>query len=283
MTAPTETGHFAARDGIQLQYRIHAAANARASVLIQHGFAEHGERYGHVVAALRPLGVSVMTLDARGHGHSGGRRVYVERFDEYESDLALAIELAAKKMAGPLFVLGHSMGGLIVLRHARSRPSAVAGWIVSNPALHNAVAIPAWKALLARCASGLAPALSVPSGIPPAHISRDADEVRRYEQDPLVSKVATARWYTEFVAAQAELLADPQRLRGLPVLALLGTGDRIIDSQATQQFLTHVGSDQVTVRTYQDCYHELFNELPTERAQVLADLGQWIAGHCPAS
>lgn len=276
MTTVTETGHFAARDGIQLQYRIHAAAQARAGLLIQHGFAEHGERYGHVVAALLPLGISVMTLDARGHGHSGGRRVFVERFEAYQEDLGLAIELAASKMPAPLFVLGHSMGGLIVLRHARSRPQTVAGWIVSNPALHNAVAVPAWKAALARCASGLAPGLSVPSGIPAGHISRDPEEVRLYERDPLVSKVATARWYTEFVSAQADLLAAPQRLEGLPLLGLIGTGDLIIDPQTTLKFLADVGGASVAVHRYEGCYHELFNELPVERARVLDDLGRWL-------
>lgn len=272
----SETGQFSASDGVVLQYRIHAAQQARASVLVIHGFAEHGARYGHLVSALLPAGVSVMEWDQRGHGKSGGRRVFIEQFDQYIDDALLAIELAAKKLPAPLFVVGHSMGGLVTLAVARKKPAAVKGWILSNPALKNAVVIPAWKEALARGASKLLPQLAVPSGIPPEHTSRDAAEVAAYDRDPLNSKVATARWYTEFVSMQAEICAHPQAFAGLPTLVLLGTGDRIIDPQTTQTFVGQVGGDQIELRTYPGHYHELFNEPEADRRQILADLIAWI-------
>ena len=277
-----ETGHFAASNGIQLHYQIHQAATAKGSVLVLHGFAEHGGRYGHLVDALLPHGYSVMTYDHRGHGLSGGRRVFVERFGEYVADAQVALELAARRLPQPLYVVGHSMGGVVALLLARQRPAVVKGWILSNPALCAAVAIPAWKVALARGASRTLPGLSVPSGIPAEHVSRDTDEVRKYASDKLNSKSATARWYTEFTAAQDEVLRDPQAIAGLPLLALVGEGDLIIEPKVSLQFLATVAGPDVQVRRYPEMYHELFNEPPAERGQVLKDLVAWLQSRTAA-
>lgn len=273
--APAEAGHFSAPDGVQLQYRIHRGEAPKFGVLVVHGFAEHGNRYGHVIDALVPAGAAVMTYDQRGHGTSGGKRVFVARFGEYTDDLKLAIELASRKLPAPLFVLGHSMGGLIVLLAARTKPAGVAGFVVSNPGLRNKVQIPGWKETLAKVASSLAPGLSIPSGIPPDHVSRDSDEVREYDRDMLNNKNATARWYTEFVAAQAELLAQPEALQGLPLLVQVGDGDLIIDPAATIAFAGQTGNT-TELKVYPGLYHEIYNELAADRDQVLSDLRAWL-------
>ncbi len=272
---PAEAGHFSSGDGVQLQYRIHRGQDPKFSVLVVHGFAEHGNRYGHVVDELVPAGAAVMTYDQRGHGTSGGKRVFVSRFGEYGDDLALALELAGRKLPQPLFVLGHSMGGLIVLLAARKKPAGVAGWIVSNPGLRNKVPVPAWKESLAKVASSLAPGLSIPSGIPPSHVSRDKDEVREYDGDMLNNKNATARWYTEFVAAQADLLAQPEALQGLPLLVQVGDGDLIVEPAATLDFVSKTGPS-TELKVYPGLYHEIYNELAADRQRVLADLRGWL-------
>lgn len=274
--AAAESGHFAAKDGVQLQYRIHRGQQARFGVLVVHGFAEHGNRYGHVVDALVPAGAAVLTYDQRGHGQSGGKRVFVSRFSEYTDDLALVVEFARKKLPQPLFVLGHSMGGLIALLFARTAPAGVAGYVISNPALANKVAVPAWKEALAKVASSLAPGLSIPSGIPPTGISRDASEVAEYDADPLCNKNATARWYTEFVAAQGELLANPEPLQNRPILLLVGDSDPIIDAQVAISLPAKIGGDALELKVYPGLLHEIFNEIAADRDQVLADAVAWL-------
>ena len=241
---PTRTDTLTTADGLQLQSRAWIPettglpGSPKGTVLVQHGFAEHGGRYGHLVDALLPAGYAVTSFDARGHGRSGGTRVYVERFDSYVDDLKLAIDDARQKLPGPLFLLGHSMGGLVAVRFLQLHGLyGLAGVILSNPGLANKVVIPAWKELLATGASKLLPKLRVPSGLPPEDISRDPAEVRAYDADPLNVKVATARWYTEFVAAQGLALSKPESLRDVPLLGLIGDGDRIVDAQAT---LLHV-------------------------------------------
>lgn len=280
---PNETGHFAANDGVQLHFRIYNAANAKAGVLVQHGFAEHGGRYDNLIEPLLAAGFSVMTFDCRGHGLSGGTRVFIRDFREYTDDLAAAVKTAQSKLPAKLFLFGHSMGGLVSLVFLRGGESGrvagaqgLTGVILSNPALANKVAVPAWKEMLARGASRLAPGLKVPTGIPPEHVSRDANEVKKYDKDPLNSKVATARWYTEFVRLQTEMQAQPQSVAGIPMLALIGDGDLIIDPEIGLKFFNGVGGDQLTIKTYSGFYHELINEPPADARRVIDDVIAWL-------
>jgi acylglycerol lipase len=274
---PQETGHFAARDGIQLQYRLWNAAQPVGTIVVMHGFAEHGMRYGHLVDAVVPAGWSVLSFDARGHGQSGGTRVFCKAFQEYTDDLARAIGLARDKLPGPYVLFGHSMGGLVALRLLIDQPKLVDALVLSNPALANKVQVPAWKVGLAHVASRLSPGLTIPSGIPASDISRDPGEVAAYAEDPLVTKDATARWYTEFVGAQAEVLARPEPLRELPTLALIGDGDRIIDPQVSLEYLRRLQGPAQTLHVYPGFYHELLNEPEADRAQVLRDVLAWLA------
>ncbi len=107
---PTESGRVAAFDGVRLVHRTWLADDAIASVLVVHGYADHGMRYGNVVDALLPARVSVMTWDLRGHGESGGRRGHINRFDDYCADTEMMISFAKQRLTSPLFVLGHSTG-----------------------------------------------------------------------------------------------------------------------------------------------------------------------------
>lgn len=274
--APGREGVLHAPDGTQLHWFLHTPAAPRATVVVVHGFAEHAGRYGHLARALLAANYAMLAFDVRGHGKSGGRRVFVANYDEYRDDLAEVLKLAAKEAPQPLFLFGHSQGGLIVLHRVLAGVSGLRGVLVSNPALANKVQVPAWKSGLAKGASRFAPTLSVPAGLPPTDISRDPAEVAAYDKDPLNSKDATARWYTEFLRAQLEVLAAPAAQGKLPLLALLGTGDRIIDSSVSAGFFAKVPGGQCQVHTYPGFYHELINEPEADRSKVLADLVGWL-------
>ena len=65
----------------------------------------------------------------------------------------------------------------------------------------------------------------------------------------------------------------------MTLLALIGDGDRIIDSQQTLEFLRRIEGRGLTVKTYAGFYHEIINEPEADRARVLADIATWLEAH----
>ena len=280
MAAPApQTGMIDGKLGVRLAYRWRQREDARAVVIIVHGVAEHAGRYEHVVDALYGRGFSVLSYDQRGHGVSEGPRVFVNRFSEYTDDLDRFVDFVARAQPGlPCFVLGHSMGGLVLATHLIAHPGRLAGALLSSPGFIAAVPVPAWKETLAKVASRLAPKLAVPTDIPPEWVSRDAAVVAAYAADPLVTTKATTRWYTEFVDAQARALAGAGRVR-TPTLILSAGADKIVDPAGTDRFFRALGAEDKTLIPYPALYHEVLNE--PEKGAVIKDVGDWLVARAP--
>src|SRR5260370_14501545 len=116
---------IASRDGTRLAaLHFPAASNPLGVVVIVHGYGEHIRRYRSTAAELAACGFAVFGSDLRGHGRSGGRRAYIRRFDEYTADVVATITEARARTRDdlPLFLLGHSLRGLVALRPPISRP-----------------------------------------------------------------------------------------------------------------------------------------------------------------
>jgi alpha-beta hydrolase superfamily lysophospholipase len=267
-------------DGTPLHAEVGTRPAApRAVVLCVHGFGEHIGRYDHVAAAVAAAGYGWAAVDLRGHGHSGGRRAYIDRFGRYLEDVAALVELGRARFDGlPLFLLGHSMGGLVVTRFALDGDRGVAGLVLSSPGFRFAVEASAVKKGLGHVMSRLWPTLALPTGIPSSDLSRDPAVGRAYDADPLVNKSATARWYTECLVAQDEVRARVGAVK-LPVLLLSAGEDRLVDEAESRLVFERIGSADKTYRSYPGFFHEIFNEI--ERDRVLADLFAWLDGHVP--
>jgi alpha-beta hydrolase superfamily lysophospholipase len=135
-------GTLPAADGTRLAWRASSLDAPRASVLLSHGLGEHGGRYARLTAALEARGVAVHALDHRGHGRSGGTRGHADRFDDLVRDLE-AFRRASLPAGVPTFLFGHSMGGLVALRHLQAHPEVEwAGVVLSAPLLGIAVCAP---------------------------------------------------------------------------------------------------------------------------------------------
>jgi alpha-beta hydrolase superfamily lysophospholipase len=251
----------------------------RAIVVLSHGVAEHAGRYRHLAEALVARGFGFVGHDHRGHGRSAGTRVFVERFAEYAEDLEMAVRRAKERFPGvPVFVFGHSMGGLIAIDHLLRYPDAVSGAVLSGPGVEVGVKVPAWKDTLARVMSKLWPKLAVPTGIPAADISRDPATVKAYESDPLVTKKATARWYTEFLDTQARAFALASSIH-TPLLVIWGGRDRLVNPNGIARWFESVGSADRTAIPYPELFHEVINE--PERGVVIGDIIRWLEARVP--
>jgi alpha-beta hydrolase superfamily lysophospholipase len=250
----------------------------RAAILIVHGLGEHSGRYGAAAAALNTAGFAVHAVDYRGHGRSEGRRVHVDDVDDYVADVRAALEEVRRRDPGlPVFLLGHSQGGLIALELALDDPAAIDGLVITSPflAVHPASRSSTFVRALAAVMLRLAPRLPMPTSIDVRVLSRDPAVGEAYARDPLVSHAASAGWLRAIGHAQRDVRSRAPRLR-VPTLLMASGGDRLVDPEATRQFAREAAPDVVEFVWWDGFYHEMLNDLGRE--EVLARIVAWLAG-----
>jgi alpha-beta hydrolase superfamily lysophospholipase len=268
---------FDAGDGVRLFFRRWFVPEPKGLVAMVHGFAEHSGRYGHVADFLCEQGWSVAAFDCRGHGQSGGRRAHIDHFQDYLDDTRAFLD-EIKKAGYPKLpiLLGHSQGALIAARYVQMLPDSVASLVLSSPYLALAMKVPAVKAAAGKMVSKIFPTLAMKTGLDPSILSHDQEEVEKYAADPLVSNIATARWFTEIQEAQATAV---QQAAGItcPMIMLLAGDDRLVSTPVSKNLFNGAGSADKTMHEYEGYYHEVFNEVG--RDKVLADLRAWLESH----
>jgi acylglycerol lipase len=261
-------------DGLRLYLRRHEVANARAEVLITHGFGEHSGRYGALTDHLVTHNYSVTAYDHRGHGLSDGLPGHVESFAEYDGDLAkLLSSVRSRSQAKLLFLIGHSMGGLLALRYAAQTSGTLTGAIISAPLIEVAVPVAAHKLMIARVGARMAPRMRLDNEINPSHLSRDPEVGRAYAADPLVNRKVSAKWFAEATRAMQEVAEWAPRITA-PMLVLHGTGDRLASVDATRRVFERIASPDKELVIYPGFYHELFNE--PEKRDVFERVTDWL-------
>lgn len=144
----TLTEHrFISFDKTPLYYRRYSTGTpARGVVIVVHGIGEHGGRYEALASYLSGLGIESFLPDLRGFGKSGSRRACIRRFSDFHRDL-FALHALIKRTSGlPVFMLGHSLGGLVVSSYAAfSEHPALEGVILSSPSFGLSLRVPAWR------------------------------------------------------------------------------------------------------------------------------------------
>ncbi|MFC1848850.1 alpha/beta hydrolase [candidate division CSSED10-310 bacterium] len=272
-----KTGSFTSRDNLELFYRHFEAEPELGRVVIAHGVGEHSGRYGNVVQSLVPKGLSIFALDHRGHGKSQGKKGHVNAFEEYLNDLQAFVLLAREGLAAEnkLFLLGHSMGGLIALNFTLGYQDLLDGVIVSSPGLGMKVQVPAVKSFLGKMMSSIWPGLTLGNELDVTKISHDAEVISKYENDPLVHDRVSARWFTEFLSAMENANRLVEQIK-IPILMQIAGDDHLVDAESSQKFFEKLTAPDKTLHVYDNLYHEIYNETDAERKKVLADLEKWL-------
>jgi alpha-beta hydrolase superfamily lysophospholipase len=249
----------------------------KAVLLVVHGFAEHGGRYMNLVNRFVGLGYAVYAADHQGHGRSEGVQAYVERFEEYTDALVKFSELVQKGQKDkPLFLIGHSMGGLIGALYLISHQDKLKGAILSGPGVKAPDNISAVTIFAGKIISSLLPRMGTIK-LEEEAVSRDAEVLKAYKDDPLVyhGKIK-ARLGAEMLKAMDIVAADAPKIR-LPILILQGKGDRLVNPEGAQMLYEKVSSVDKKVIFYEGFYHEVFNE--PEHESVLNDVEKWLESH----
>jgi alpha-beta hydrolase superfamily lysophospholipase len=246
----------------------------RAVVVLAHGFGEHARRYDHVAQRFGEAGLVTYALDHRGHGRSGGKRVYLKSMDEYTADFGTLVGIATKEHPDlPKIVLGHSMGGAIVFTYGTEHAGDYDLMILSGPAVATSASVSPLLAFVGKAVGAVLPGVPVQE-LDAGAVSRDPEVVAAYRADPLVhqGKVPAG------VARALLLVGDsmPQHANGFagPLLVVHGSEDRLIAVSGSERLVECVASEDVHLKIYPGLFHEVFNE--PERDLVLDDVISWI-------
>ncbi len=250
----------------------------KASLIIVHGFGEHSGRYQNLIDTLVPQGFAIYAMDNRGHGKSFGKRGHIDDWEDFRTDVFAFRQLVAEKEPDiPLFILGHSLGGLIVLEYILSIPDGVDGVVVSGPALTQGAVNPLLL-LASRLISIVMPSFALDTGLESNDISRDPQQVMAYQKDPLVHSMASARFGTEMNSAAKWVKKHAADLK-VPILIIHGGDDRLVASKSSRAFFEDITLEDKTRIEYDGYYHETHNDLNWEKP--VADVQAWLEKHLP--
>lgn len=277
MAVETKDSYFKSHDQHRLFYQSYHPKKSKAVVILVHGLNEHIGRYDHVVGTLTK-NFTVYLFDHRGHGRSDGVRSHVVSFSEYCDDLHEFVKLVKKNEKNDkVFIIGHSMGGQVLLNYLHTYPKdGIAGFVTSSANIRVGIQIGALKKYLGYKLSQHFPKVKLPNDIDPKWISRDKNIVAKYKADPLVSKSISVRLATEILDNQEKLMSYASKIK-FPALMLHGGDDRICDPRGTEEFYQNLKSNDKELKIYDGMYHEIFNEIGRE--EVIGDVNKWILKH----
>ena len=256
------------------------APETAAAIAVVHGYGDHGGRYTWLGEDMAARGYALYAYDLRGHGHSSGARGQIGRFDEYLDDTGQFLDEVRQAQPGkPLFLLGHSMGGLVCARLAEEGSLEVTGLVLSSPFLQLAEAVPPSRLYALKVLARVWPDRDIGNTVRAEHLSHDEAVVGAYVTDRLVHHVAPARWASQILQAQDAAMAGASTI-AVPLLVLYGTDDQVVDTAFIEELYSRTSSADKSILRYEGFYHECFNE--TGREQVFADLAAWLAARLPA-
>jgi alpha-beta hydrolase superfamily lysophospholipase len=261
--------------GVRIVYDVWTPdTDPRGVVVLAHGYGEHARRYDHVARRFGESGLITYALDHRGHGRSGGKRVYLKDICEYTGDFDTLVKIAAAENPGlKRIVLGHSMGGGVVFAYGVEHPEDYAAMVLSGPAVDAQDGLSPVMVVIAKLLGKIVPGLPVEQ-LPTDAVSRDPEVVAAYNADPMVHHGKLPAGIARALIGVGETM--PQRAGALtaPLLVVHGEQDKLIPVDGSRHLVECVGSVDVHLKVYPELYHEVFNE--PERALVLDDVSSWI-------
>lgn len=239
---------------------------AKGVIVIVHGALEHHRRYGWLIEMWRSLGFIVIMGDLPGHGEiTRGNRGHIDSFDEYLREVKDWIKTAYQYNL-PIFLLGHSMGGLISLRLLQEEKMELAGVILSSPCLGLVKKPGKFLDFLSYGLNVVVPQLRMNAGISVKLCTRNREVQAADMHDHLYIKKVSVRWYRELNRGMKEAFEKISQLQDIPILVMQAGDDKIVDKLAVREWFNQIPSSEKRFKEWPHCYHEIFNE--PEREEV---------------
>lgn len=272
---------FAARDGTPLfSRRWEPEGPIRGEIFGLHGLLEHCGRYADFAARLNAAGYALQMIDHRGHGRSGGPRLFIDRIETLVDDFdGVLRQWRERRGRDPDFLFGHSMGAGVLILHAAAGRPPVKGFVLSGPPIRIAARVLPPLRYVAVLLSFLWPRfrlarLRTAERLGAHAVSRNPEVIQALRDDPLVFRGRFP------VRTAVEILGLPSKLRqaaeafDLPYLFLQGGADKLSAASGARDFHETSPAFDKTLRIYPGLYHEVISE--PERDFVLAEVIGWL-------
>ena len=272
---------FEGNNGINFYIRGWDPTNNRPKALLSliHGLGEHTGRYLHVGKSMTDAGYALVGFDLRGHGKSGGARGHFPSLSAVIQDMRQFSKFLVQRYPDiPHFLYGHSLGGLLSLAYALQYPAGLNGVIVTGAALRSSLQEQKNKIAMVNLLGSLLPKVTVPSGLDATTISRDADVVQKYINDPLVHDRTSLGLGKSALKAIEHCFAHAKEFTP-PLLIMHGADDKLTYRSGSEDFakLATETNHDVTLKVWDDLYHEIHNE--PEKAEVFKVMIEWLGKH----
>jgi alpha-beta hydrolase superfamily lysophospholipase len=248
-----------------------------ALLVLVHGVNENSGHYSRLVEVFTKRGMAVYAYDARGHGRSEGQTGHIDHFSDYRGDLRRFITLVQSEQPGlPIFLYGHSMGGLVVADFIEQCPSGVRGAVISAAPFEPVGVAKGSLVLLARIMSVVYPRFSVNLGLKGGDVYRDKAAQERSDSDPFLRHAVSARWGVEHLRTIDEVKQNSKCIT-TPFLILHGDQDKLNSWQGAQAFFDSVPFADKEIKIYPGYYHAMHDDIGHEI--LLKDAGDWVLRH----
>jgi acylglycerol lipase len=280
-----ETMHeetFKSSGGLRIHLRswepqLNAKDRPRAVIAICHGVNSHSGQYVWAAEAFTAKGYAVFALDLRGRGKSEGERFYVETVGHYVDDVSGMIKIAKQRYPDtPLYLLGHSAGGVVACTYAVDYQDQIDGLICESFAFQ--VPAPGFALAAIKGISHIAPRLGVLT-LHMRDFTRDPVALKALEADPLTKdEVQPAMTVAALVRADDRLYESFDKIK-LPLLIMHGTADKATVCKGSEYFHSHAGASDKTLKLYEGHAHDLLNDIGKE--DVVKDIVNWMEERIP--
>jgi acylglycerol lipase len=272
---------FEGSNGISFYIRGWDPTNNRPKALLSliHGLGEHTGRYLHVGKSMTDAGYALVGFDLRGHGKSGGARGHFPSLNTVMQDMRQFSKFLVQRYPDiPHFLYGHSLGGLLSLAYALQYPAGLNGVIVTGAALRSSLQEQKNKIAMVNLLGSVLPSITVPSGLDATTISRDADVVQKYINDPLVHDKTSLGLGKAALKAIEQCFTHAKEFAP-PLLIMHGSVDKLTYPSGSEDFakLATETNKDVTLKLWDGLYHEIHNE--PEKAEVFKVMIEWIDKH----
>lgn len=272
---PHQEMNWKTRDGLDIFAQVWEppVVEPKAVACLLHGLGDHSSRYAHVAEAFGKEGFILFASDLRGHGRSGGRRGHISSIEDFMRDIDVMIEQARLRYPRlPLFLYGHSLGGILALHYGLTRKPNIKGVIATGCGMHTELENQPAKVMAAQALGTLIPKTTIASGLDSAALTRNTAVVEAYRKDPLVHDRISLGFGKVMLAVNRWTLKHAGEF-SLPLLLLHGKADAINFLSSSTEFAAPL-KEKCTLVLWEDAYHELHNE--PEQAEVFKTMTLWM-------